>query len=630
VGDAIEGPVLYSNMVEKNMMDRITVVIFVGIAAAVAVGVAGAVLVLGDEDDGKFTLAYHKNGVKVSESTVSAGAYITIAEERGGPDRFIGWNTRADMSGKLLLPGTQLKMDGNASLYAMMAGPDVFVVILPEKRDGFIITADPLLVNAGGSSIITFSLMPSHVEEDLVIAVNGNPMKLDATKRIHLTDITEDKYVTVHGVYDRREHSISLPSPQTGYVLTSSAEKVHHRESYTLEYRLLPGYRETSEFGIHVSGVDSKMPVEGTVQIEDVRDNHKITVTGVEPITYSISAGKNVHVTVNGAAASGATVEDIVSIKPADGYSMPATFNVQIQGRFKVEGNGYRIFSDVTLPPILRITAGDNVRMDGASSKTVFVCPEDPIKVSAASGYSLPDNYNDKVKSLNGARQSAGGFLFSNDTTLPSVYKVVFNGHNKVHATFFVVGGALLPQPHNNPERVAYTFEGWNIAPYPVISDLFVSPIWSPMIHDVFFGPNLLVDVGGILYSFEGRNTDPPLPLKVKSDEKVIIKNILGRRLPDNYGPQKGDANFKDGYYEIIENCSFPGVTYVYYMNEKGLDQVLVVRIGNGYVPISKPNENREGFVFIGWTLDNKLIGNQINIENRDYYLFASWREINS
>ncbi|MCL1978762.1 MAG: hypothetical protein FWG60_01190, partial [Methanomassiliicoccaceae archaeon] len=353
------GPHRRSSDDEESIINRRSAAVIACIAVAVIVGAACAFMFLNNGEDDSYKVTYFKKGKMVSEETVPAGTYVTIIDGIGADDdqeRFIGWNTRSDMSGSTLLPGTLYRVDRSISLHAMAAGSEMFAIILPEKKEGFNITADPMMVVRGGSSIISYSLEPSHVDDDLVIFVNGNPMKLDAMKRIHLTDINEDKIVTVTGIYDRREHSISLPDDQRGYVLTSSAEKVHHGESYTLEFKLLPGYAETQEFGIHVNGGDAKRPSEGTVLIEDVRDNHVITVTGVEPIRYDISAGRNVLVFVNGAAASKATVEDTVTIQPADGYSVPETFNAQIKGKFTVKGNGYKVTDNIVFPSILKIT----------------------------------------------------------------------------------------------------------------------------------------------------------------------------------------------------------------------------------------------------------------------------------
>jgi hypothetical protein len=612
------------------------IAIVVGIAAAAAVCAAGVFLFIGSEgsDAEMFTVTYYKDGNKISEKTVSFGSFVVVAddiEERSGSDRFIGWNTKPDLTGSIIQSGTLIKVERNISLYAMTASYDVFAILLPEKQEGYTITAEPLLVISGRDAVITFTLLPSHVAEELVIAVNGNPMKMDAMGKIYLKEVAEDKVVTVAGVYDKREHSISLPDPQIGYVLTSSEEKVHHGQPYTLEYKLLTGYKQTNEFGIHVNGGEAKFPAGGTLIIEDVRDNHVITVTGVEPIIYNITIGKNIAAYVKGVPSATATVEDYITIQPADGYSLPSTFNAQISGQFKVESKGYRVTSDIVFPSVLRITAGDNIKMNGGTAKTVYVCPDDKITITASSGYALPDDFNDKTKTLSGSRYSSGGFYFTNDATIPSIYKVVFNGHNKVHATFYVVGGTALPSV-SNPERVAYYFSGWDVsASSTVINDLTINSVWSPMTFDVYFGPNLEVKIGSKNYLFEGESTDPPQPIKVKADEKVVIKNRFSLEMPSCYGPSSGKVTFKDGSYDIIENCSFPGITYVQYWES---DEMTVptqsVIIGSVFTTLSEPTESREGFVFTGWMSSGKPVGQQFIVENKGYVLYASWRPADS
>ena len=235
---------------------------------------------------------------------------------------------------------------------------------------------------------------------------------------------------------------------------------MHHGESYSLAYRLLPGYTESDVFGIHINGGDPRIPSEGEMLILDVRDNHIITVTGIEPISYNISSGKNISVMVNGTVDHKATVEDLVTVLPAEGYKMPDTFDSGIAGAFEGEGGTYRITGDIVFPSVLKITAGENVRIDG-SSAAVFVCPYDRLTVSAAPGYSLPDDYSDRLDDLDGVSGYAKEFSFTEDTALLSVYKVTFNGYNKGHETFFVGDGTLLPIPLDDPQRNVYCFERW-------------------------------------------------------------------------------------------------------------------------------------------------------------------------
>ncbi|MCL2032739.1 MAG: InlB B-repeat-containing protein [Methanomassiliicoccaceae archaeon] len=616
----------------------------IGVAAIAAVlGLAGVLFLMNDNGppDNKggsasvatnYELRYYKNGEMVRDLEVPAGAYIVVEDDidaNGASERFLGWNTKPDLSGTIFQSGAKLKVEGNLSFYAMFINSNMYAIILPEKQDGYTITADRMMVAKGGISILTYSLLPSHVDYDLVIAVNGNPMKLDALKEIHLFDIQEDKIVTVTGVHDRRMHSITLPEPQRGYILTSSAESVHHGEPYSMQYTLLPGWGETSDFGIHINGVDVKRPIDGAVLVEDVRDNHVITVTGVELVQYSIAAGKNITAFVNGAPVSRATVEDLILIEPAEGYIIPSTFNGQITGGFKAEGKGYRITGNTAFPSVSKVTAGDNVTMNGSSAKTVFVCPGDRITISASTGYSMPGNYMDTIRGLDGAAYSAQGFTFSKDAALPSIYKVVFNSHNSVYETFFVIGGAAIPLPQNAPKRIAYYFAGWDIASSSVRSDLSIRSIWDPMTHDVFFGPNLIVDVGNKCFVFEEGNAEnAPRIIQVRSDEKVRIHTPFDLPLPDGYGPESGVAVYGDGYYDIIENCSFPGVTYVrYFETEVGDGPVDPLIIGCGYNIMPEPTISKEGYIFAGWVYNGKPISGHIKIENEKYILFPTWEQ---
>ncbi|MCL2149295.1 MAG: hypothetical protein FWH47_08175, partial [Methanomassiliicoccaceae archaeon] len=566
-------------------------------------------------------------GDVVLERAVQAGASVTIEGGGGisnGAGRFVGWNAEPDMSGSVYLPGSQLRLYRDVSLYAMLVDSEVYAVILPENQVGYTMTADPATVASGGSTIITFTLLPSHMDDDMVIAVNGNPMKLNALREIHLLDVTEDKVVTVTGVYDKRMHSITLPDDQRGYSLTASAESVHHGEPYTLQYALLPGYWETTDFGIHISGVDTRTPSGGAVTIEDVRDNHVITVTGIEPIRYNVAAGSNIAAYVDGAVAAKATVEDIVVILPAEGYEIPGTFNSHITGGFKVSGEGYRITGDVAFPSVWKVSAGDNVLADGG--KAAFVCPGDRVTVSAAAGYWLPDDYPDAVRALDGAAYSPPRYTFSKDATLPSVYKVVYNGYNSVHDTICVVDGSEVPSPIDAPKRLAYYFVGWDAAPLPVTSNMSVQSIWEPMVHDVFFGPNLIVQVGNMFYLFdEDSLNNKPRTIQIRTDEKVIIENYFELPLPDNYGPI-GNASYRGGYYEIMGDCSFPGITTVKYLENGTLDGIEEPAvIGCAYNVLREPTVNKEGYTFERWLHNDVPVGDVIFVENIRYLLIPEW-----
>ena len=624
---------------KKYATERINwrkIAVIAGIVAAIAVGaVLVFIMINGENDDGDAcTVSYYSNGMKISEKTVAAGTTISIADDAGGSgdhERFVGWNTRSDMKGSILLPGASLRMEVNISLYAMYADLGSYAIILPEKQVGYTITADPMLVKGGGSSIISFTLLPSHIDENLIISVNGNPMKLDAMKRIHLTDIKEDKIVTVTGVYDKREHSITLPSVQRGYVLTSSEDKVHHGESYVLEYKLLPGYREAFDFGIHVNGGNAKLPSGGSLLIENVSDNHEITVTGVEPIPYNIACGKNISALVNGKSASTSTVEDIVTIQPGGGYSIPETFNSNIKGAFTAEGKGYRIHGDVFFPSVLKITAGDNVRMNNGSQKAIFVCPDDKIKISPSSGYDLPNNYVDKVRGLSGVKYSADSFSFSDDTILPSIYKVVFNGYSKVHATFFIVGGDNCSIPASNPSRDHYLFEKWQSISTIVLTDLSINAVWIPKEYNVVFGNNLVFSINGIFYSKPGS-------YRVNIEQFVTISAFPGYELPAGYLPSKVFVKNGTGY-NIASDYVLPDIYCVYYVDViTNLSKKYFFSDSEIHMIINPATQANPLFVFDlegteygiedfeGWVCDGQIYkGGSITVD-RDLMFYSSWR----
>jgi len=603
------------------------------IAVAAVIGAAFAVFTITENNNERsFTVTYYSSGEKLLDTSVPSGTYVTVYGElgRGDHGRFVGWNTKHDLSGKTLAPGSQLKVDGNISLYAVTLGSGVFAVMLPEEQKGYSISADPSVIVSGGGSVLSYALLPGYIDDDLVIAVNGYPIKLDAMKKIHLADITDDQWVTVTGVHDKREHSISLPADQKGYVLTSSAEKVHHGESYTLEYRLLPGFRESYDFGIHVNGGDPKLPSGGTLLIEDVKDNHFITVTGIELIGYSVSSGKNTSVLVNGEPSSVATIEDFLTVVPDKGYVIPNTFSEQIKGDFTDISGGYRITGNVVFPSVLKITAGENTKIDGSVSDSIFVCPADEVNIVPASGYSLPGNYVDAVRNLNGVKYSAERFFFSNDLLLPSIYKVVFNGYNKVHSTFFVINGDECPVPTTIPLRNCYLFGEWQMNTKNIVGNVQIDALWVPIEYKISFGKN-------IHYSINGKSYFEPGNYIVTVEDLITTYANAGYELPSGYIPQTA---IKNGVgYSITSDCTLPSIHYVMYIDEITnlskkfycceFDLHTIVNPKIQTSPSFTFNLDNTGYDindFIGWTCKGQLYENDTIIVDRDIMFLSSWK----
>ncbi|MCL2318410.1 MAG: InlB B-repeat-containing protein, partial [Methanomassiliicoccaceae archaeon] len=146
--------------------------VLIAIAAAAAVAAAGASFAIdGEENVRSFKVSYYNNGNIVSEGS-AIGNYAFLSDDPGIvgiSERFIGWNTKSDLSGTTYLPGSKMLLDSDVSLHAIITGSNTFMIILPQKQEGFSISADPVMVGRGGSSIVTYSLMPSHVDYNLSI-----------------------------------------------------------------------------------------------------------------------------------------------------------------------------------------------------------------------------------------------------------------------------------------------------------------------------------------------------------------------------------------------------------------------------------------------------------------------------
>jgi len=627
----------------RIVLSRPARAILIGIAAIMIIGAALAFMLSNDngnsavrEDSlpaaGSYKVVYYHEGTEILYRSVLAGTTITIEGNLGlnsQTHRLVGWYTKSDMTGSLYTPGTRLKIDRDTSLHAFMIGSEMFAIILPEKQVGYTITADPMFVERGGSSILSYSILPSHIDDALVIAVNGNPMKRNALMEIHLTEINEDQIVTVTGVFDRREHSITLPEKQIGYILTADAEKVHHGESYTLKYILLPKYEENLDFGIHINGVNTRFPVGGELLIEDVCDNHVITVTGVVPIEYNITVGKNITALIDGFVVTKATIDDIITIKPAPGYYLPTTFNSQITGQFIIDVKGYHVLSDVSFPSVLKIAAGENIELNRMELKSMFVCPLDKVKVTGPGGYVLRTDFINAACAINGVTYSDQGFSFSEDVSLPSVYSITYIGyHDRTHFVFFVPEGCVeIPIPDTEPTHVAAYFIGWGTPPpIPIKCNVSVSSIWEPMTFVVKFGPNLDIKVGNKYYI-----TGEGITLEIKSNEKIFISCLItGEPLPETYGPQC-NAVYRDGYYNVIGDCFFPGFVIVYYW-ETGTnsDPTFRLSFGEEFCIPKGPSVNIPGYIFDGWFFKGTKIeeGTIITAEENVYLIIANWIKI--
>jgi uncharacterized repeat protein (TIGR02543 family) len=150
---------------------------------------------------------------------------------------------------------------------------------------------------------------------------------------------------------------------------------------------------------------------------------------------------------------------------------------------------------------------------------------------------------------------------------------------------------------------------------------MYVNPIWSPMTHRVSFGPNLIVTIEAKKYYFSEEGT-----IDIRSDEKVLIESMFALSLPGTFGPlNSGNVTFVGGFYEILESCSFPGVTKVQFVEFDYLPKYTVM-IGVGHIITLAPIANKEGYVFIGWATEEGIkISGQFIAQNKVYTLYAQW-----
>lgn len=84
-----------------------------------------------------------------------------------------------------------------------------------------------------------------------------------------------------------RKLLVSIPTAQTGYTLTVSANERNWHESVTLTYTLKEGYSETAAFAIQVNGTVLTAGTNGTYTytINNIETDQTITVVGVVDIT---------------------------------------------------------------------------------------------------------------------------------------------------------------------------------------------------------------------------------------------------------------------------------------------------------------------------------------------------------
>ena len=592
------------------------------------------------EDIAYCTVRYYYNNTILDEFTVKSGSKTTtidFTENLDPPKKFLGWSTDPSNTERVYPSGYSLTVNGDISLYATIT-EDIrtfYVVTLPGEEEqssmGYRITAEPTVVPEGGKCTLTYTLLIGYTDDDLSITVNGSRIELDGTNKAHIPNVRENLSVAVNGIRNTRSYDISTPEEQIGYSLLVSSDNVNHGGSYEITYSLHPHYSETQgKFKISVNGGKALSLYQGHITVSNITNNQTITIEGVEPTNYKITAGKNTKLTVNGVQAQTARFSDIVIPVSDKDYEIPSNYGTCVPKTVTTNGGGYSVTGDSVFPSIVKIDLGENISVTGQSKKSFFACTEDTLIISYPGG--LPSSYGPTILDMPGVSSKGNGFCFNNDTKLPGVYAITYQGYTKVHEVFHETEGLKIPIPGKNPERTAYIFNKWDLDGTIVNRNLNITPIWVPLTFTVSFGVNLIITLNdGSIYFFDDTSMAVN-NVQIKSNERFKIETIFELELPNYYGPDKNAIYENDGWYRAIGDCKFPGVTYVVYhgLTNNNSENYFSVTIGEPHAIKSKPTWNNPGYEFIGWELKGVgIINGEIEITNSKYLLVAIWKSIN-
>ncbi len=158
-----------------------------------------------------------------------------------------------------------------------------------ESGTGYTLTAtagsaSPL--HAGDSFGFAFALAEGYQKADnFAVKVNGTAVELTADGIYIITDVTENKTVTVEGVEKAPVYySVTLESG-TGYTLTAvsgSASPIKEGDSFGFTFALQKGYRKTNSFAVKVNGVKVELTTNDTYTITNITEDKTVTVEGVK------------------------------------------------------------------------------------------------------------------------------------------------------------------------------------------------------------------------------------------------------------------------------------------------------------------------------------------------------------
>ena len=499
---------------------------------------------------------------------------------------------------------------GDSSVSIIMeVGTPRYKIVLPSDQIGYTISTDKDEVEESQRAILTYRLLAGYTDLDLMVTVNGKSFNPDSSSRIYLSDVGSDQIVKVTGVYDKRKYDIKVPSDQTGYTLTSSVSTLHHGQSYILTLILESDYVKGPDFSMTVNG-DVVDISSGTATMDKVSANQIVAIKGVEMRSFKVIPGEHILLLVDGYKVSSVTSKDIMTIGFDSGYSMPSSFDSHLPDSVSVVEGGYSVTADTVFPSIYRLTAGDNVRINGDQTKVVF-CPGDSFTVDAINDHKLPSGY----AGLTGATVSEGKYRYNSDADLPAVYSMKYYREADLWKELFVTEGEVT-MINDMPSRTGYEFTGWNKKIVSINNDVSIKAVWNPCVYSVKFGKN-------ITYTIDGEKYTSPGEYNLTNENKIVVTHT-NASLKDYYPVNSTKVGNE---YHIFGNTVFQSIFEVRY----SLDATHIVSeyYAEGYVILLKNpnaifNTNDDTKSFKAWLNNGNKMNNKITV-NEDYYLVPLW-----
>jgi|GEM_PF-1239456 len=585
-----------------------------------------------------YSVRYYNGVSMIHETTVSSGSKTTTIDftENINPlKKFLGWSTDPSGTERVYPSGHSIAVYNNISLYAVISDniETFYIVTLPEEEEqlsmGYKITADSVLIPEGGKCTLTYTLLMGYADDNLKITVNGTSVERDGGNKIYISNVKENLLVDVSGIRNTRSYSVSVPEEQIGYSLTVTSDNVNHGGWYEITYSLNPHYTEVpGNFKISIKGGKTLSFYQGRATVSDVTSNHTIIVEGVEPTNYKITAGKNTNLTINGVQAQTARFDDVIIPVPNSGYEIPLNYGTCAPNTVTTKGAGYSVTGDSIFPSVVKIEMGDNISITGQSKRSFFACTNDVLTISYPGG--LPSSYKPSILNLSGVSSKGTGFCFDNDTKLPGVYAITYQGYTTVHEVIHETEGQSIPVPGKNPERLGCDFLKWNTNETTVKNNLNISALWSLHSFEVKFGNNISYSIDGVLYL-------EPNSFILNVENEIKIKGIAGYVLPNGYIPisviernggyyATAATEFKTVYFIEYRDLD-SGKNYVYYQVENGIHYIINPVMQQN--PLFELDFNIEGHSkdkFLGWTNGSETYTSGSIKITSNLILFPKWK----